>query len=250
MRTMTALILREMATRYGRNPGGYVWALLEPLGVIVILSFGFALMLRAPPLGNAFLLFYATGYLPFVMFQKTARMVMNALNFSRALLRYPAVTWIDTVFARAVLNILTDLLVAYILLGAILIVLETAVTLDFVPIIVGFAMMALLGTGVGLLNCAVQGLFPVWGTIWGVVTRPLMLASAVLWIWRDLPPMAQDILWWNPLIHAVALVRSGFYATFDPYHVSSLYVLGFGMGTMALGLLLLRRHHLEILSRR
>ena len=27
LRTITALILREMATTYGRSPGGYVWAI-------------------------------------------------------------------------------------------------------------------------------------------------------------------------------------------------------------------------------
>ncbi len=249
-RTILALILREMSSRYGRSPGGYIWAVVEPMGVILVLSFGFALMLRTPPLGNDFLLFYATGYLPFSMFQKTSKFVMFALNFSSNLLRYPAVTWIDAVAARAILNILTDLLVAYLICAGILMMLDTATALDFGPILLGFGLMALLGTGVGLLNCAILGFFPVWGTIWGIVTRPLLLASGVLWIFRDLPAVAQDVLWWNPLIHAIALVRTGFYSTFEPQYVSVLYVLGWGMVCTALGLLLLRRYHLEILGRR
>ena len=39
-RTILALMLREMSARYGRSPGGYLWALLEPLGAILILSSG------------------------------------------------------------------------------------------------------------------------------------------------------------------------------------------------------------------
>lgn len=249
-RTILALMLREMSSRYGRSPGGYVWAVVEPMGMIMVLSFGFALMLRTPPLGNVFLLFYATGYLPFSLFQRTSKFVMFALNFSSNLLRYPAVTWFDAVVARAVLNILTDLLVAYLILAGILMVLDTATVLDFAPILLGFALLALLAVGVGLLNCALQGFFPVWATIWAIVTRPLLLASGVLWLYRDLPPAAQDILWWNPIIHGIALVRSGFYSTFEPHYVSVLYLLGWGMGATALGLLLLRRYHLEILGRR
>lgn len=243
-------MLREMSGRYGRNPGGYIWAILEPLGMITVLSLGFALMLRTPPLGNAFLLFYATGYLPFSLFQSTSRFVMNALTFSRSLLRYPVVTWIDAVIARGVLNLLTSLLVAYVLFAGILTVLDTATSLDFIPILMGFGLMALLGFGIGLLNCVLQGFFPVWTTIWGIITRPLFLASGLLWLYRDLPTVAQDILWWNPLVHGIAMVRTGFYANYEAHYASPLYVLGWGLVSTALGLMLLRRHHLEILSRR
>ena len=30
-RTISALIMREMQTTYGRSPGGYLWAVLEPV---------------------------------------------------------------------------------------------------------------------------------------------------------------------------------------------------------------------------
>ncbi|CUH82617.1 ABC transporter permease [Tropicibacter naphthalenivorans] len=249
-RTTLALILREMSARYGRSPGGYVWAVFEPLGMILFLALGFSLLLRTPPLGNNFLLFYATGYLAYGLFQKNARFVMHALNFSRNLLRYPAVTWIDAVMGRWILNSLTEFLVAFILFAGILAVLDTAVSLIFGPILLGFALASLLGGGIGLINCVVQGVFPVWGTIWGIVTRPLFLGSGVIWLYRDLPTGAQDILWWNPLLHITGLVRSGFYPTYEPHYVSVLYVLGWGMVTTALGLLLLRRYHLEILARR
>lgn len=48
-RTVMALVLREMSSRYGRSPGGYIWAVLEPVGTILILSIAFSFMLRSPP---------------------------------------------------------------------------------------------------------------------------------------------------------------------------------------------------------
>jgi capsular polysaccharide transport system permease protein len=249
LRTTLALVLREMTTRYGANPGGYLWALLEPVGMILFLSLGFALLLRAPPLGTEFILFYATGYLPFTLFQKNAKFVMNALSFSRALLRYPAVTWLDAVLARAMLNTLTEVLVAALVLSGILMMLDSYVALRFGPIVLGFGLAALLGLGGGLINCCLVGFFPVWQTVWGILTRPLFLASAIFWLLRDLPQGAQSILYWNPLVHIAGLVRQGFYPTYDPHYVSVLFVLGLGMGLTALGLLLLRRYHLQILAR-
>lgn len=250
MRTISALMLREMSTRYGRTPGGYLWAILEPLGMILMMAFGFALLLRSPPLGNSFILFYATGYLPFSLFLRCSNSVMNSINFSRNLLKYPVVSWLDAVSARAILNILTDTLVAYLLMFGILAIVDSRVVIDFGPILLGFALAALLAVGVGTVNCAIVGFYPIWQTIWGIITRPLFLASGIIFIYRDLPPAAQDILWWNPLVHLVAVGRTGYFPMYEPQFVSVMYVVIVGFLLTTFGLLLLRRHHLHIISRR
>lgn len=56
IRNILALILREMSTRYGRTPGGYVWMIVEPMAGIMLLAVGFSLLLRSPSLGISFLL--------------------------------------------------------------------------------------------------------------------------------------------------------------------------------------------------
>ena len=244
-----ALILREMASRYGRNPGGYLWAVVEPLGMILFLSLGFALMLRAPALGNSFLLFYATGYLPYNLFLKVSRMAMTSINYSRSLMKYPAVTWFDAVIARVVLHTLTETLVAYLLLAGIIAIVDSKTVLDFGPILSSFSLAAFLGLGVGLVNCVFIGFVPVWLTIWNVFTRPLFLASAILWIYSDLPQVPADILWYNPLVHIAGMSRMGYYPTYEPQYISYVFVLGFALTLTALGLVLMRRFHLEILSR-
>lgn len=250
LRTIVALMLREMSSRYGRTPGGYIWAVLEPLGMIVMLALGFSLLMRSPPLGNSFLLFYATGYLPFSLFSRSSRTIMSALNFSQNLLKYPAVTWLDAVVARAILNILTDLLVAYILMVGILLVVDSKTVIDFGPILLSFSLAGLLAIGVGLVNCAAIGFFPIWGTVWSILTRPLFIASGVIWLYRDLPQFAQDLLWWNPLVHIIGIARMGYYSTYEPQYISVIYTLTVGMVLTAFGLLILRRYQLWILSRR
>ena len=111
-RVILALMLREMSTRYGRTPGGYIWALLEPLGGVLILAIGFSLLVRSPPLGTSFILFYATGMMPFDLFQKVSNATAKSLRFSRPLLAYPAVSWIDTLLARFLLNTLTSMTIS------------------------------------------------------------------------------------------------------------------------------------------
>lgn len=249
MRTIFALMLREMSSRYGRTPGGYIWAILEPLGMITMLSFGFSLMLRSPSLGNSFLLFYATGYLPFSLFLRGSASVMNSLNFSRPLLKYPAVSWFDAVFARAILNILTDLLVAYVVMAGILLFIDVDVTLNFVPILLSFGLASLLAIGIGMVNCIAAGFYPLWGTVWNILTRPLFLASGIIWLYEDLPQAAQKFLWWNPLVHITSIARTGYFPTYQPQFVAPIFPITLGLLLTVFGLLLLRRYHLWILNR-
>ena len=98
-RIVSALMLREMSTQYGRSPGGYLWALIEPLGAIAIMALGFSLLLRSPPLGNSFILFFATGHVPFNLYQVLSRTVARSITFSKSLLAYPVVSWVDAIVA-------------------------------------------------------------------------------------------------------------------------------------------------------
>ncbi len=249
LRSIAALMLREMAATYGRSPGGYIWALLEPVGMILILSAGLSLFMRTPPLGGNFLLFYATGYLPFSLYMDISSKVSQSLRYSRALLAYPRVSWLDAVISRVILNVLTGAAVSAILITGILAVTAERAILDFAAILAGFAMAATLGCGVGLVNCLLSGLSDLWERIWAIVTRPLFLASGVIYLFEDLPRPAQELLWWNPLIHSTGLARTGFYATYEAGFASMVYGYGTGMLLIAAGLLFLHNRHRQILER-
>jgi len=213
-----------------------------------LLSIGFSLVMRSPALGNSFLLFYATGFLPFNLYQRLANTVGTSLPFSRNLLTYPAVSWFDAISARFVLNTMTQLLVSYVLMVGILVVIDSPVVLSFGPILFAFACAALLGLGVGLVNAVLFGLVPVWQPIYRILNRPLFLASGIILIYESMPPLAQDILWWNPLLHITGRAHEGFFAMYTPQYVVNAYPIGWGLVLTALGLLLLRRHHARILQ--
>ncbi|KAA9005095.1 ABC transporter permease [Histidinibacterium aquaticum] len=249
LRNITALILREMTSSYGRTPGGYIWALAEPLGMIFILSLAFSLVMRTPSLGNSFILFYATGVLAFGYYGKINNTTMRSLKFSKSLLAYPVVRWIDAVLARLVLNTLTQLMIACLVLSGILIFVDTQAVIDFGPVLTAYIMAGLLGLGIGMINCVFGSFVPIWTTVWGILNRPLFLASGVIYIYEDLPSSAQAILWWNPLIHVTGLARSGFYPMYDATYVSYSYVLGLGLSLTAFGLVLMARYHKAVLER-
>ncbi len=248
VRTVMALMLREMSTRYGKSAGGFVWAVLEPLGVILILSFAFGFLLRAPALGTSFILFYASGYLPFHLYQSVSLFVSRSLAFSKPLMFYPSVTWIDAILARFILNTLTGLMVSYILMVGLLLFIDTRIVLNVGPIIEAMALAAFLGLGIGTLNCALSGIFATWDMIWSIVTRPLFLASGIFFLYEDMPQVVQSFLYYNPLVHIIGIMRTGLYPMYHPDYATWVFVAGVSLVTLTIGLFLLHRFHKDILN--
>lgn len=235
-RVLFALLMREMTTRFGRSSAGYLWALIEPVAFIALLSLAFSQIAHSPPVGRSFPLFYATGYVAFSFYNDIAALTGRSVHVNRPLLNYPAVSPLDTVLARFVLQMLTGLAVAAIIFAGILAVFADQVLIRPLPIMLALALAALLGLGVGLLNCTLFALSKGWEVAYGVISRPLFLISAVFFSFGSLPGFVGEVLWWNPLIHLVGLMRAGFYPVYDAGYVSPFYVLAIALGLIVAGL--------------
>lgn len=250
IRTVVALILREIATTYGRSPGGYVWALADPiLGVALLtLVFQHALGNTSPLLGSSFPLFYASGYLPFQMYHDIGNKMAQSLRFSRPLLAYPAVTFVDALIARLILNSVLHVIVFTVLIGGIAIVQRIPLVLDVAVVLHALFLTTLLGAGIGTLNCFLTMRFPVWERAWSILTRPLFLMSGIFFTYEVMPSIVRDVLWWNPLLHIVGLMRRGIYGVYPADYVSEGYVLTVSLITLVAGLLLLWRRYRDLLE--
>ena len=246
-RVVGALMLREMSTTYGKSPGGYLWAILEPTAGIVVLAFAFSLMVRSPPIGDNFMLFYATGVLPFGIFMELSNKVSSSISFSKALLAYPGVTFLDAILARFLLNALCQLLVSYIVMGGILLWYQPDLIFDPMRIVEAYALVMLLALGIGTLNCFLFSIYPLYRQLYSIATRPLMLVSAIFYSFASMPDNLQYWMWFNPIIHMVGLMRSGFYVQYDASYVSVTYALAFGAVPGVLGLFFLHRYYRVIL---
>lgn len=242
-------MLREMQTTYGRSPGGFIWAILEPAAGIALLSFIFSLGFRSPALGNAFPPFYATGLVPFLFFNDVSGKIAGSLTFSRQLLAYPSVTYMDALLARIFVNVFTQLLVGYIVFFGILFFYDTQGGLDLTRVGISYLMVIFLSVGVGTINCLLASRFPLWQRAWSILTRPLFLVSCIFFLFESIPEPYQNILWYNPLVHVIGMMRAGFYTNYDATYTSVGYVTGLSLVLTVVGLVFLRRYHRDILIR-
>lgn len=246
VRSVSALMLREMTTSYGRSPGGYLWAVLEPLAGLVLLSIVFSYITRNPSLGTNFMYFFAGGLLPFTLYLTLSQVVSVSVRFSRGLLEYPAVSFFDAIVARFVLNALTQLLVMVLLFAGIILYNDLNPLLDWAAIFTALAMAMSLAFGVGVVNCYLLTSYPLWERAWAILTRPLFFISGIFFIPEAIPWGLREYLMWNPLVHVTSEMRKGLFGTYEAVHVSPLYVFGLSLGLSVIGLIVLRRYHTEM----
>jgi len=238
-----------MATSYGRSPGGYIWAVAEPVAGIALLTFIFSLGFYAPPLGTSFALFYASGLVPFLVYSDLSGKISQAINFSLPLLGYPRVTLADALLARAILCVITQTLVCGLVFGGLFLLIGTQSRIDIVLVAHAIIMAFTLGFGVGVLNCFLITLFPVWQRVWSIINRPIFLLSCIVFVFEMIPQPYRDWLWFNPIVHIVGMTRQGLYFNYSGDYVSVLYVYLLSLGLSVSGFFLIWRFKDKLLNR-
>ena len=236
-RVIHALIIRETRTRFGDSKLGYGWALLEPIAHILMLSLVFAVMMRGrPPIGEEFFIFYYTGIIPYHMFVHTSSSMTYAISSNGSLLQLPLVGTFDVLMARGLLELLTDALVAVVLLAGFGALGLGALPQDFAGVSTSVLVVWLLGCGCGFLNAVINAFAKSWDKIWAQLTRLLYFCSGIFYVPGMMPEWIRDILAWNPVLHAVDWFRSSFFREYEPHWLDRSYLLTFAVVTLLAGL--------------
>lgn len=248
IRTIVALMLREISMTNGRSILGYLWEIVIPVVAIVLFTLIAGAFFRSPPIGSNFALFYASGILPFNFAIEIVTRVSGSVRFSRPLLNYPNVTFLHALLARFLIAAITKSLVFALVLYSIVTLYGLSTYFDYRAVLVALALAFLLGLAVGSFNCLVTSFVPTYERVWQVLTRPLFLFSAVLYLFESVPLPYRDWLWWNPAIHLVGLMRRGLYPTYDAAYVSVTYLVSIILVLLPVSFFFMQRYWREMLE--
>lgn len=214
-RVVHAFILRETRTRFGKTRLGYLWALFEPMAYILTMVGIFTALGRGAPIDVDITLFFFSGILPFLMFSKMMAGLGTAIDANQQLLTYPQVKTLDIMLARLILEFSTLLLVGVIYLVVTYLVIGFRGIENVAAMIAGLVMAALLGAALGLLGSIAKLYMPAYSNFQGVLSRVLFFTSGIFFVVEGLPPVLQEWLWYNPVLHLVEWVRSSFFYGFE-----------------------------------
>ena len=247
-RVIHAIILREVRTRFGRHQLGYLWAFAESLFWVLTFAAIHYAMGATPPAGMDLLAFFATGIITFILFRNTVTHCLASIIGNRALLFYPQVRPQDIAFARALLEGATvSTVFVGLLMGNALLQGELRVDSPIL-VVVGLAAAWLFGLGVGMCMLGLSVFFPTIERIVPLLMRPMFFLSGLFFTANDLPSELREYLLFNPVLHAVELVRDGWFVEYQAHHFDASYLFGWVLGLGYLGLLLERfaRRRMEL----
>jgi len=217
-----------------------MWALIEPLIFISIFVTGFQLLGRESQGGIPMPLFFVAGFGPFFMFRDIFGEVMQGTKGHQSLLMFPQVTRMDLLVSKLILTTLVSIVVFLILLIGLY-----AMGFDFrvedpLGVMIGVALMALLGFGLGLILGAFSIRYEFIRSLsQPLLGRPLFLTSGLFFTASMLPPAVREIVLYNPLMHCIALIRTSLFENFESRYIDLNYVMVFALIEVSFGLMLL-----------
>ncbi len=237
MRVLHALLLRELKTRFGIYRLGMVWAFVEPLTHVIVLSVIFGIRSRTAPGGVEFPIFLATGIIPFVLFRATVTRAMSTIEANRALYTYAQVKPFDTLLARFILEVIIYTVVFLVfMVGAGWAGFDVAVQ-DPLVVFVVFLGLGLFGLGFGALACVLNDALPDVAQIVPILLRPLYFISGIFFSVEVIPVEYRGWLLWNPVLHALEIIRGHYFRAIETHYGDPLYLAVWTFGFLSFGLL-------------
>jgi capsular polysaccharide transport system permease protein len=97
-----------------------------------------------------------------------------------------------------------------------------------------------VGFGFGTTIGAISPFFPSVRSFLRFPLRLLYFTSGVFFLPDVLPPAVRDVLWWNPVLHGIAMFREGYYAVYDSTILDMEYFVGWAVGMVLLSLVVVR----------
>ncbi len=243
-----AIFIRELNARFGRFSLGIVWALLEPITYIVIFSFIRGRFTGADLSGIPPILFFASGVLMYNIFRNVISTSVSSVEVNEGLFNYQRVKPIDTFIARAAVELVGILGAAVVLLGGLYLFGFVFTIFSYLQIIGVLLCMLMLTGGIGLV-CSV--LAPLWQDskkLVPLVLRKFFYISGVFFPADAIPRNLEGLVMWNPLLHAMELMRDALFTNYTSHACSWNYLIACSASSLAIGLVIYRLFRVTVLT--
>ncbi|MCY4044252.1 MAG: ABC transporter permease [Cellvibrionales bacterium] len=237
-----ALFVRELKTRFGSSSLGYAWAVIGPFLQIMVLVIIFSVVSRNGYQGLAFALFFAPGILLLNLFTNMANSGVGTVRGNKGLFSYKQVKPFDAFLTRTLLES-TIMMVSFLVIhGAFLWYGYEIPFHDPLMALCIFFCMVANGMGFGLIFGSVGVHFKDFDKIISLLMRPLFFISCVIFPLIIIPREYHALFLWNPLVHAIELLRVAIYPHYLAPGVNIGYLFSFSIASLFIGMLFYRRN--------
>lgn len=201
------LIRRDIVSRYKRSVLGIIWTLLNPLGMMLILSFVFSQVFTST---RAYPVYILAGLISWNFFAQTTTIAMNSLIWGGALLKriyIPRSIFCLSAIGTGVVNIglsIIPLLIVIFISGV-------KLTTAFLFLPIAIIILTFFSLGVGLMLSALAIYFPDVTEMYQIVVTAWMYLTPIIYPEEILDNNFQFVLKLNPMYYIVKVFRYPIY---------------------------------------
>ena len=241
IRIVGALFIREMLTRYGRHNIGFLWLFVEPM----IFTLGVTALWTATKSAHGsdlpIVAFALTGYSSVLLWRNMPGRCIGALWANLSLMYHRNIKVMDIYIARLLLEF-GGATISFVTLATVFISIGwLEPPEDFVKVVAGWLLIAWFGGALAVTLGAMSHLNELVDKFWHPASYLLFPLSGAAFMVSALPPFAQEIVLWIPMVHGVEMVREGFFGSraHAIYDLSYLIPVSLALSTVAM---LMMRH--------
>lgn len=238
-RILGALIMREMATRFGREGLGFAWVVGEPL----VFCFGVMALwtLTKPSYEHGVRLapFVMTGYMSLILTRHLIALLSSALQANMGLLYHRQISPLHIFGARILLELGGATAAFFIVYVVLFCLKQVGLPHNYLLLYSGWLLLAWVSCGFALILTGLAMRYESFERLVSLISYTLIPISGVFFMVSWLPPHLREIYLYVPFPHGVEMIRAGVFGEFVPTYYHPLYALAVGSIFNILGLLLI-----------
>ena len=241
-RVISALLKREIITRYGRNNIGFMWLFVEPLVMTLIIALFWKYARGDTRAGLPVIAFMITGYPIAMLWRNGANRSSKAIGSNKGMLYHRNVRVLDLFLSRLLLEIFgTTTAFVLIMLGFYLVgwISQPA---DILYMVYAWMLMDWFSLGLGLVVGSLSERYEVFGRMWSMLSFVMFPLSGIFYMVDALPKKAQEIVLHFPMVHGTEMMRQGYFGARIHTHEDVVFVIVVNLVLLLLGLMLVKKY--------
>lgn len=235
---LTELVSRDLKVKYRRSFLGYIWSILNPLLMMIVIATVFSYMFRFDI--DNYPVYLLIGQLVYSFFSEATNMSMNSIIQGGNLIKKVYLPKYIFPLSRT-LSCFVNFLFSLAALVLILVLTKTPITpvIFLFPVTLLYAL--LFSIGVGLILSVLAVFFRDVVHLYGVFLTALMYLTPIFYPLSALPENVAQLIMLNPLYHIITMFRDiVMYGTF-PSLEQHLICLAWGLGSILVGLIIFKK---------
>ena len=225
------LVQRDVVARYKRSVLGVAWTMLQPLGMMLVISIVFSQLFHRVEGYSVYLL---SGLIAFTFFSQTTSAVIRQMVWGSTLLR--KIYMPQTSFALSAIGTgLVNIAFSMIPMMAIAFIVKIPIRWSWLFLPVSMFILAAFTLGAGLIISTLAVFFPDVSEMYEIVLRAWMYLTPIIYPIDIIPENLRKWFMLNPMYYYVQLFRLPIYEGTLPSMQTLMVSAGFALIILVLG---------------